>query len=195
MNLHVRRRTFAAAQSGDGGLTLIELIVSLLVGTLVLGGLAVIFANALVNDMRTRERDSATGMAHVITNSIQASVRNSAGPPVVSNGGMVLRARVATGASGWECRAWAVSSGELRYFATPGAIDAGTSGSADGWRTLATGVVGTGPAGEAFVMDGARGLTLHIAVTVGASTVPLTGGVAAQGAGSDDGGGSAACVA
>jgi hypothetical protein len=192
---HRLRANRPKSRIDDHGLSLIELVVYLLVSTLVLAGLATIFAAALTNDARTRERDTATGMAQLITNSVQTSVRNAVGAPVVSEGGMLLRARVAVGSSGWECRGWVLDGDELKYRASAGAIAPHAYAEGDGWTTLAKGVVAAGPAGAAFVAQSARSVALHLEVTVGAATVPVTSGATAQGAGSDAAGGSAACVA
>jgi Tfp pilus assembly protein PilV len=95
---------------GDAGLSLVELLISLFVGTMLLGLVATIFASTLQANAGTRDRDLATGRVQAISTSLTTSIRNAQAATVqpLTGGGTVLRALVAAGASGWECRAWAV---------------------------------------------------------------------------------------
>lgn len=94
----------------DAGLTLVEVLITVFVGAVVLGLIATILATTLQATASTRDRDLATGRAQAISTSLTTSIRNSARVEIaaVPGGGTVVRARVATGGSGWECRAWAV---------------------------------------------------------------------------------------
>lgn len=167
--LHLLRR----AEPDDAGITLVELIVYAAVAALFLGLLASLVVTGLKAEAATRERDTATGSAQVVSDSIQTSIRNSTEFRV---DGSLLRARVATGATTGECRAWAISSGALVYLASAAAIPVGGY---TGWATLASGVSGTLAGGVPFSKSG-QTLTLGISVTTGDSTVPITGGVSAQ---------------
>lgn len=156
----------------EAGMTLIELIVAVLITALLLGAVASLFASGLRSESATRDRDTATGAAQVVTESLHASIRNAA--EVLATGNL-LRAVVATGSTGWECRAWALVGDELRYrtSAAPIGTDATT------WTVLARGVSGTLEGGVPFTNDG-RLVTIGVAVTAGAASVPVTAGVAAQ---------------
>lgn len=94
----------------DAGLTLVELLITVFVGAALLSLVATIFVTTLQANAATRDRDVATGRAQAISTSLTTSVRNASAVTVTAaaGGGTVVRARVATGASGWECRAWAV---------------------------------------------------------------------------------------
>lgn len=164
----------AALRHDDAGVTLVELIVYIVVASLFLGLMASLFATGLKTESGTRDRDTATGKAQVVSDSIATSIRNASAFQI---DGKLLRARVATGASGWECRAWALTAaGDLVYTTSTTAIPAGAY---TGWTTLASGVTGTKTAGSPFASSGAR-LDLGMTVTRGTAVVPLTSGVTAQ---------------
>jgi hypothetical protein len=164
---HDRRRD-------DEGITLVGLIIYALLAALFLGVVASLFLTGLKSEAATRERDTATGRAQVVTDSLQTSVRNASAFQI---DGSLLRARVATGASGWQCRAWVVSGGKLLYTASTTAIVAGTY---TGWTQLAPGAAGTLTGGVPFTKTGTSTLNIGLTVTVGAATVPVTSGVTAQ---------------
>ncbi|WP_439594155.1 hypothetical protein [Microbacterium sp.] len=164
----------AANPGDDSGVTLVELIVYIAVAALFLGLMAGIFAAGLRTESATRDRTTATGKAQVVSDSIATSIRNASAFQI---DGKLLRARVATGASGWECRAWVLTAGgDLAYKTSTTAIP---SGNYTGWKSLATGVVGTKTAGSPFAASGNR-LDLGYSVTQGASVVAITNGVTAQ---------------
>lgn len=96
--------------AGDAGLTLIEVLITVVVGAIVLGLVATIFVTTLQATAATRDRDLATGRAQAISTSLTTSVRNATGVTLATlpGNGVVVRAAVATGSSGWECRAWAI---------------------------------------------------------------------------------------
>lgn len=160
--------------SDDSGVTLVELILYVVIGALFVGLLAGLFATNLTSGQQTRSRDTATGTAQLVTESLQTSLRNAA---AVRVDGSLLRAQVAKGDSAWECRAWALQSGELRYTASPTAIPIGST---TGWTTLATGVVGTKTGGSPFLLSGADTISIGYTVTVGEATVKITSAVTAQ---------------
>lgn len=159
----------------DAGMTLVELIMYILLSALFLGLLATLFATTLTAGQQTRNRDTATGTAQVVSESLQTSVRNAA---IVRVDGAQLRAVVATGASQWECRAWALQSGELRYRASTSAIPVGTA--TTGWTVLARGVVGTKAAGSPFVLSSSDSVSIGYRVTVGEASVDITSAATAQ---------------
>ena len=166
----------SAGSAPDAGITLVELIVTVSVSVLFLGLMASLFGAGMQGVQATRERDAATGAAQVITDSLQASVRNAA---AVSVSGSVLRARVATGPSGWECRAWALTpDGSLTYRAQAvGPIDSDPAT----WGVLARGVSGNLAGGVPFTYAGQGGeVDIALTVTAGSVSVPVTAAVAPQ---------------
>jgi hypothetical protein len=166
-------RGAGGSRADDAGITMVELIIGAALAALFLGLMVSIFITGMRTEASTRERDSATGQAQVITESIQASVRNA---DLFTIDGAVLRARVATGASDWECRAWALTpDGALMYTTSTAAIGTDPAG----WAVLATGVTGTEPGGVPFTADGLL-LTVGLSVAVGDESVAVTSGVTAQ---------------
>lgn len=161
----------------DDGMTLVELILYSALSVLLLTVLASVFIMSWQADAATRRRDTATGAAHIITNSIQTSFRNASDFRL---DGSLLRARVATGASGWECQAWRLAnpktiSGkewyELQYNRSAAAVDDASVG----WSNLLDGLSGGDGLGvlvqgiptedEPFGKTGSL-LTLHMKVVV-----------------------------
>lgn len=159
----------------DSGMTLVELIMYVLISALFLGLLATLFATSLTAGQQTRNRDTATGTAQVVAESLQTSVRNAA---LVRVDGALLRAQVAKGGSQWECRAWALQSGELRYTTSSSAIP--LAAPTTGWAVLAKGVVGTKTAGSPFLLSGVNSISIGYTVTVGEATVKITSAATAQ---------------
>ncbi len=161
-------------RSDDEGVTLVELIVYLAVGALILALMAGLLVNGLKSQAQTTDRDTATGRATIITNSIQTSVRN-ASAVTVSPDGKSLVAVVATGTTGWECRAWTVTStGAMLYKSAAAKITVPlTAGTA-----LASGVAPISST-PVFAQAGSQ-VTVQLTVTAGAAVVPVTSGATAQ---------------
>jgi type II secretory pathway pseudopilin PulG len=168
----------------DRGVTLVELIVYIAVGALFASLLASLFVSGLKSQAQTRDRDIATGKAQVVTDMLQKSVRNAQALQV---DGSVLRARVATGASGWECRAWALTpAGTVVYTTSASAIAPSPTsswttliGPDDGQQGAAVNVAGTLASDRPFALNGTR-LDYGFTVSVGTATVPVTGSIVAQ---------------
>ena len=171
----------------DAGVTLVELILSMALSLLVLTVLIAVFGSASNTQAATKNRDVAAGAAQVAMTSIQTSIRNSSSFSITGN---VLRARVAIGdGTGWQCRAWALtSSGDLVYLRSSTTIAVPSSYAS--WTLLATKVTGTLTSAAVFAAEGASGQKLKygFAVTVGSSPtqarVPVEGGAVAQAKGS-----------
>ncbi|MCW3494793.1 hypothetical protein [Microbacterium sp. SSM24] len=152
------------------------MLVTGLVAALFLGLLAMLFANGIQAQAQTTDRDTATGKAGVVSNSVLTSIRN-ASTFTVTDSGRGLIAKVATGATGWQCRAWFLEGdGDVRYKASSTAL--ATSNAAT-WTRLSTGGTGTLTGGAAFAQTG-RELTMGLRLTIGDAVVPLTTGVTAQ---------------
>lgn len=175
MNTHdVTTLTPASGLSDDSGMTLVELILYMLISALFLGLLATLFATNLQAGEQTRNRDTATGTAQVVAESLQTSVRNAA---AIRVDGSTLRAQVAKDGSQWECRAWALDAGQLRYTTSASAIPLGAT---TGWTALAKGVTGTKADGSPFLLSNTDTVSIGYTVTVGDATVKITSAVTAQ---------------
>lgn len=162
-------------RTDEGGITLVELLVALFISALVLGLLALMFANGLRAQTQATDRDRATGAGNVMSNSLLTSIRNASEFRVIDGRGLI--AKVATGGTDWECRAWALGDGELRYRASRTALSTVDTSE---WGAIARGVSGTLPGGRAFAAAGDRALSIGIQVVSGETTIPFTNGVTAQ---------------
>jgi hypothetical protein len=168
----------------DTGVTLVELIVYMAVGSLFAALLAGLFISGLKSQAQTRDRDIATGKAQVVTDMLQQSVRNA---QTVQVDGTVLRARVATGASGWQCRAWALTAAKTMVYTTAASSISPTPTSSwttligpnDGQQGVNVEVTGTLPSNLPFVFSAGK-LDYGFTVTVGSASVPVTGSIVAQ---------------
>lgn len=173
----------------ETGLTLVELLIYIFVVALVVGGLAAIFINSWSSDTQTRERDVATGWAQALSTSLHNAIRNSAGSVDIAEEGTLLRARVAEGSNGWTCRAWKITDNkELWTTSSSSAIAAGPYTNGDGWRLLRSGITGT------FVAGVSREVEFQFSVSVGDTTVAVSGGATAQAAGKAETGAGDSCV-
>ncbi|MET0295795.1 MAG: prepilin-type N-terminal cleavage/methylation domain-containing protein [Microbacterium sp.] len=164
-----------SGRGDDDGLTLVELLVYMFIAALVLGSLALMFANGLRAQTQATDRDSATGAGNVVSSSLLASIRNASEFTVID--GRALVAKVATGGTGWECRAWVLGEGVLRYRTAHTAL---STADTTEWGVIARGVTGTLPGGRAFAAAGDRSLTIGIQIVSGDTAIPFTNGVTAQ---------------
>ncbi|WP_417562882.1 type IV pilus modification PilV family protein [Microbacterium sp.] len=171
----------SASRTQDTGVTLVELIVYVAVSALFAGLMASLFIAGLHSQSQTRDRDIATGKAQVVTDMLQASIRNA---DAVHVDGGALVAHVATGTTGWECRGWALTgAGALVYKHGPGLLGAVDST----WRPLidpAGTQVGSASVtveggGGPFTVTGAQ-VGYRFTVTAGTAAIPITGTVTAQ---------------
>lgn len=160
-----------SAHSGtgrDAGLSLVELIVVVMVSALFLGVLATVFGTSLASQQQSADRDAATGRLNAVRASVTSSVRHS-DALLVRSSGTRLDARVlGEDGSAWECRAWQLQGGELRYSAggaARGALDAS-------WAVLSERVSGTLDGGGIFAGEpSGRQITLGIRVVQGDTAV------------------------
>lgn len=167
----------------DEGLTMVELVVVIAVGAILSALIAGIFISGLQSQTATRDRDVATGKAQLVADSLQTSLRNADGIRVDGN---TLWAHVATGESGWECRAWALTdNGSLVYTHSTSAI--GAVDESNGAKLISTQDGLQGAAVSVSAIDGKPlfrevdgQLAYALAVTVGDATVRVAGSVAPQ---------------
>lgn len=179
----------------QSGLTLIEVVIYVSLTALVVTVLAGLFSAGVRAQAVTRQRDVATGTANLITSSLHTSLRNASAFEVT---GDVLRARVATAGTGWQCRYWRLTpEGEL-LLATSATKVADPAGEA-AWTTLA-GTNGPGQedaevsvtgnlahdAGFARVSPGAPELTYDLTVAAGDVEVRVNGAVLPSAAGTGE---------
>lgn len=194
------------SRTDDAGITLVELLITVLVATVILGVVATVFFSTLQANAAARDRDLSTGRVQAISTSLSTSIRTAGDVTVqsVSGGGAIARAAVLS-SSGWTCAAWAVvdltrrtSSGgivngadgnfELRYttYATLGASGTSPAPSAT-WKALAEKVkpiVSGGTTKPYFVTSGATttntlALTWNLSVSTSEQPYASNGSLAA----------------
>ena len=173
----------------DGGVTLIELIMYVVLAAVVLGLMTAIFTTAWQSQAATTESDGLTGSAAVSNETLQTGIR-SASWFAVADGGATLRARVLIDAGGSECRAWVITGdGDLLYRTGPAPIDVAPARSANagdaptGWVSLVHRESADGlPVHVAGAFEAeARELRYHLTLSSEDSHVPLVGGAMSAG--------------
>lgn len=169
----------------DAGMSLVELLVGIAVAALVGGMIVVAFVNGLTATQQATARDRATGYANVVTASLTQSLRNTTTFRVMPDGKR-LDATVYTSSGSWECRAWALSAGDLLYSTGTTALPTQTTG----WAAIANGASGTLTAGAAFAREGDRGVTIGLRLTQNDETATVSSGATSQATSS---GGAPAC--
>ncbi len=160
----------------DEGMTLVELIVVIAVSALFLGLLAGLFINGIQAQQQATARDRATGQANVVSASIGSSVRNAVATRV-SGSGSRLDAKVLTPTGAFECRAWVLDGGALRYSTGTTARTSAVSG----WAALATGASATLTGGAVFAVQGTQAIAVGLRITDDGQTATVTDGAKAQG--------------
>lgn len=159
----------------DAGMTMVELIVYISLAVLVTLVATATFTSGVTADRATKARDTATGNVHVISSSIQSSIRNASDFSITGN---LLRARVAVGSSGWQCKAWAITpAGALVHLTSATAI--AVPGSYTGWTVLADRARGTLSGGQAFIKSANR-LEARLEIQVAEAKVPVNADAVAQ---------------
>jgi hypothetical protein len=163
------------APTGDEmGMSLVEVIIYSALTALVLSILGGLFFVGFQTQAAAGGRDAATGAAQVVSNSVQTAVRNASS---ISVSGTLLKARVASGAAGWQCVTWALTAdNKLVYKAAPAAI---TSTDYSSWTVLAIGASGRLGGGAAF-SGGSAQVSYSLAFTSGSVTVPVAGAATAN---------------
>lgn len=164
-----------STRTGDEtGISMVEVIIYSALTALVLSILGGLFYVGFKTQAATGGRDAATGAAQVVSNSLQTAVRNASS---VSATGTVLKARVASGGTGWQCVTWALTAdNKLVYKAAAAAI---TTTDYSSWAVLATGASGRLGGGAAFT-GGPGQVSYSLAFTSGGVTVPVAGTVTAN---------------
>ncbi|KRB37600.1 hypothetical protein [Microbacterium sp. Root180] len=189
----------------DSGLSLVELLVYAAVSALFLGLLALMFVNGIQAQAQTTDRDTATGRASAVSDSILTSIRNASAFTIVG-ANRALIAKVSTAGGGFECRAWVLTTGgDVRYTTSSSAI---STGSTTGWALLVDGDPATGSGATASLarrdgnhLDGSpkftpidadgdgltdafsrtgQTLSIGLQITLGDADVPVSNGVTAQ---------------
>lgn len=168
------RATLRQTLHNDGGVSLVELIIVVVVMGIIGSLITMIFVNGLTSQQATAARDLATGRATVITETLADSVRNAVAIRVSSDGSRI-DATVAVSDTSFACRAWAIQpDGDFVYSGGSTARSASTAS----WGVLAEKVSGalTGGAGtpRAFALSGSRVLDvgLYFAPALALSSSP-----------------------
>lgn len=173
----------------DSGITLVELIIYVLLAALFLGLTAGIFAAGLSAETKTRDRDTATGKAQVIGETLQTGFRN-ADQFQIETGGTQLRARVSLGTGAWGCRAWVITNaGDMLYrqedapIALTGVVASAPGAIPAGWTSLIDADINdtelSATVSGQFSQDASR-LVYQLTVTAGDSEATLDGGALPQ---------------
>lgn len=159
----------------DAGMSLTELIIYIGIAVLVTLGVSSMFISGIGANTATSNRDAATGQAQLISTTLQVGVRHASDVTVT---GDLLRARVATGDSGWQCEAWAITPGGQFVHRTSTSAIAVPSDYAD-WAVLAKDARGTLSGGRVFAVSTNR-VEAALTITVGEVSVPITTDAVAQ---------------
>lgn len=159
----------------DEGLSMVELIVVMVVSAIFLALLAALFGNSLSTQQRATERDAVTAQVNAATAAITQSVRASTTFNVSVGGARVDVKMLKADGTTWECRAWQVLGGELRYSAGTTARPAASTA----WKSLASGIEGDLAGGAAF-SAASKKLSLAFIATQGDTVVTVTDGAFAQ---------------
>lgn len=156
-------------------MSLIELLVVIVVSGILLSVVAAVFVNGWTAQQQASARNAATADLNAVTAGVTESVRDAT-VTRVSAGGMRLDAKV-LGADGatWQCRAWQLDAGQLRYSSGASARPASSAT----WTPIASGVRGTFTSGAAFSSSGTR-VSVGLRMTRGDVSVTVTSGAAAQ---------------
>lgn len=153
----------------EAGISLVEVIMYSTLTVLVLTVVGSLFFVGFQTQAVAGDRDAATGVAQVVATSLQRSVSNSSAVQVTDT---TARARVATGATGWRCEAWALTPDHTLVYRTSDAAITDTDYAS--WTVLAAGVSGGFTGGAAFAGDPNR-LSYSLRFTTGTVTVPIAG--------------------
>lgn len=166
-------RQRAGKDHDQGGISLIEVIMYSTLTAVVLSVLAGMLYAGFQTQAVTGDRNNATGAALVVSNSLQTSIRNASAVAVTNRR---LMARVARGASGWQCVAWALTdNNSVVYKAAASAI---TSTDYSTWTVLATGASGGLTGGAAFSGSDTE-VSYSFRFVSGTVTVPVAGAATA----------------
>jgi hypothetical protein len=167
----LQRRSRAAEEAG---VSLVEVIIYSALTALMLSVLGGLFYAGFQTQAAASGRDAATGAAEVVSNSLQTGVRRASS---ILASGTLLQARVATGAAGWQCAAWALTPDSKVVYKTASAAITSTDYST--WTVLAVGASGGLGGGAAFSGTSPQ-VSYSLAFTSGTITVPVAGAATAS---------------
>lgn len=175
-------RLVRPSADSEDGFTLIELMVTVLLLTLVLGMVAGVMISTMNTEKSVRSVTGATNSGQLIVRAVEQRARNAqamtsaSGPllfsltsPVTSDQLLIVRSVGSSAAITTTCSAWyyQASSKSLRYKTSPSAISAPSAAALASWTLLADGIrpISTG---AVFSVSGQR-LALAFAVDAGKS--------------------------
>lgn len=154
---------------GDGGFTLVELLVYIFLAVVVLTIVGSVLINSLRAEKQVRDAAQSNSTAQLVAESLGQGIRNASAVEVTvpSAGSILLRTRSIdrSEAGGWFCHAWLFSGGELRTARSAAAIPAPDAATAASWTLLATDVEAVGAA--PLLAFGANERSVDVTLTVG----------------------------
>lgn len=125
------------------GITMIELLVTLVLGTLVLSIVGGLLINSLQTQNTVRSAAEATNTGQLVLRSIDSGVRNASAVRVSESGRLLVARTTGATAETWVCRAWYLdSAGNGTIYMTESATAAGidTSTASSSWTKLGSAV-------------------------------------------------------
>lgn len=156
----------------DSGMGLIELIVAMVVGGIVVAGVATVFVNSWTTQDRVTSLTQATDRGQLVASTVERAVRNAVAIDV-SPDGTELRVRTTLDGS-LACQGFRLADGSARFVTSTGALPA----DAATWPEWQTRIQADGSS-PYFATDG---VTVEYAFAIGtdASPVRFTGTSAAR---------------
>ena len=160
-------------------MSLVEVIIYAALSALLLSVLGGVFYTGFQTQAAAGSRDVATNAAQVTSSSLQTGVRRAS---TITVSDKLLKARVATGATGWQCVSWVVTADNKLKYKTAAVAITDTDYANVSWKVLASGVTGGLVGGAAFVGTSTQ-LSYSLVFTSGIATVPVAGLVSTSASG------------
>lgn len=169
MICQARRRRHLA---DDAGMTLVELIVTIVISGILLAGIAVILGQGLSAQQQQAARNSATNQLNAASVYLNESMRSAVAARVSESGKRLdLKVIDSTGKPAI-CRAWQITDEELKY--RDGAGPLGAVGAS--WPVLASDVVDTDDATVGFTAGSGQNVSYLLNITQGEISVTIRDG-------------------
>lgn len=128
----------------DGGITLVELLIYILLGVVVLTIVSAVLINSFRVEDQVRDAAQSASTAQLVAESLGQGVRNASAievsAPTVDTALVRTRSIDGSDAGAWFCQAWHWSGDELRTTRSATAIPAPDAAALATWTLLATDV-------------------------------------------------------
>lgn len=136
-------------ESSEGGFTLVELLVYMLLAVVILTIVGGVLINSLRVEAQVRDASAAADTAQLASQSLGRGIRNASAIEVTQpdSDSVLVRTRSidSQDTGDWFCNAWYVGADrQLRWTNSPDAITSPTAAEAATWLLLAEGVAPTG---------------------------------------------------